>query len=165
MRLWCICCELTDPTVGECLGVESGQNVEELRPQFEEVIATLSKADELYAEFLRTHDVLALSLDENRLAERMRDELPDVQEVIADLGDSCRISTTTWLVATDLTATEMWERLWPLVIAKNERVVILPIASASEWRLHSGSVDDNVSAWMGRYLNADLPSRGVHRGR
>jgi hypothetical protein len=66
MRLWCICCELTDPTVGECLGVESGQNVEELRPQFEEVIATLSKADELYAKFLRTHDVLALSLDENQ---------------------------------------------------------------------------------------------------
>jgi hypothetical protein len=150
--LWCICCELTDPTIGECLGVEPGCRVEELRPKFEEAIAGLSKADDRHAEYLRTHDVLPTL--QNQLAGRMRDALPKAEEVIAEFGDCCRISNTTWLVASDLTATEIRDQLYPLVIAKNERVVILPIASESEWRLHSGSDDAEVCAWMCRNLTA-----------
>ena len=123
------------------------------------MFAALAKVDESLVSELPPEDVIPKI--EGILSMRMRDTLSPIEEVVAALGDTCRISSSTWLVSCDLTVGEIWERLWPLVLAKQERIVVVPIASGSEWRLHSGSEDGDVCAWLCKRLS-DTPIQSLN---
>ena len=93
----------------------------------------------------------------------VRDILPGVSDEVAAVGPSIQLSRTTWLVAADCSAAELMERFWPQVLAAEERVVVFRLASAADWRCHSGSADPVVCDWLAEHLGTE-PDGVLSRG-
>jgi hypothetical protein len=149
MTIWCVCCELTDPTFTINLDY-----LKTLNPSVEESFSSPEKMRQTVDRFIAD---TAAGKDKDfdpsqNIVVRTRDVLPTIEETIVGLGDACRLSSSTWLVATDLKVEQMWERLWPQVLAEKERLVILPVLVGAEWRLHSGSDDPIVQNWLYKHL-------------
>lgn len=86
------------------------------------------------------------------IRELMREAYLAIPEAVASLGPSVQVSPSACLVACDLSADQIMDRLHPHVLNVRERVVVLPVASGVPWRTHSGAADDPVVGWVGKHL-------------
>lgn len=87
----------------------------------------------------------------------MRGAFPDVPDALVALGPTVRVSPSTCLLASDLSADQIMEHLHPHVLNPNERIVVLPVASGVPWRTHSGAAEDPVVGWVAEHLG-DSPA-------
>jgi len=102
------------------------------------------------------YDLLAEPLSEAAPGIRgmMGEAFPAIPEAVAALGPSVRVSPSACLVACELSADQIMDRLWPHVLHPRERIVVLPVATGVPWRTHTGEADDPVAGWVAEHLGA-----------
>lgn len=86
------------------------------------------------------------------IRELMRPVFPTIPEKLHTLGPSIPLTSSACLLAADLSADQIMEHLHSQVLNERERIVILPVDSSAIWRIHSGSADDAVIAWIAHHL-------------
>jgi hypothetical protein len=82
----------------------------------------------------------------------MRDAFPDIPQALEELGPSIRVTPSACLLASDLSADQIMDRLHPHVLNPRERIVVLPVAAGGSWRTHTGVADDPVVGWVTEHL-------------
>lgn len=82
----------------------------------------------------------------------IREAFPDIPEALAALGPTIRVTPSACLLASDLSADRIMDRIHPHVLNPRERIIVLPVAGGVPWRTHSGGAEDPVVGWVAEHL-------------